>query len=95
MTQLTLDDYLRTARFEGPVNGRDCDRLCGQIKRVYELMRDGLWRSLAEIEAATGDPPASISAQLRHLRKYRFGAHDVQKRRRNDGAQWEYRLNGG
>lgn len=42
----------------------------------------------------TGDPEASISAQLRHLRKHRFGGHDVQKRRRNDGAQWEYRLNG-
>jgi len=95
MTQLTLDDYLRTARFEGPVNGRDCDRLCGQIKRVYELMRDGLWRSLAEIEAATGDPQASISAQLRHLRKYRFGGHDVQKRRRGESGTWEYRMNGG
>lgn len=93
MTQLTLDDYLRTARFEGPAdNARDCDRLCGQIKRVFELMRDGLWRSLAEIELETGDPQASISAQLRNLRKMRFGAHDVRKRRRGESGMWEYCL---
>lgn len=49
--------------------------------------------TLAEIEAATGDPEASISAQIRHLRKKRFGSYIVDKRRRDEkGGTWEYRL---
>lgn len=94
MVQLTLEDYLKTARFEG-AEARDCDRLCGQILRIYDAICDGRWLTLAEIHQTTGDPEASISAQLRHLRKYRFGAHQIDKRRRNDGNQWEYRLNNG
>jgi hypothetical protein len=54
-------------------------------------MRDGEWRSLAEIERSTGDPPASVSAQLRHMRKPRFGAHIVSKRYAGDGL-FLYRL---
>ncbi len=88
---LTIDEYLKTARFEGPIDPYlDCDRLCGQLKRIYELMIDGKWRSLAEIEEQTGEPQASISAQLRHLRKARFGAHFVEKRRRGVSGTWEY-----
>lgn len=91
--QLTLDDYLASARFEGPPdNAKDFDRLCGQIRRIYDLMKDGFWRSLAEIERETGDPQASVSAQLRHLRKSRFGGHKIEKRRRDGSGTWEYRL---
>lgn len=90
MTQLTLEDYLKTARYEGPVTARDCERLEGQTRRIYELMRDASYRTLAEIEGITGDPQASISAQIRHLKKIRFGGHTVNKRRR--GNQWEYQL---
>ena len=71
----------------------DC-RLRGQIGRVYSVMKDGGWRTLGEIEQATKDPQASISAQLRHLRKARFGGHIVEKRPRGnrlDGL-FEYRL---
>jgi hypothetical protein len=72
----------------------DDARLTGQIERVFELMKDGRWRTLGEIETATGDPQASISAQLRHLRKARFGGHDVEKRPRGDRDRglYEYRL---
>jgi len=50
MTQLTLEDYLKSARFEGPAdNARDCDRLCGQILRVYDALYAGQWLTLAEI----------------------------------------------
>ena len=83
-------------RFDGWVYDPKLDRmrLTGQIHRIFNLMRDGCWRTLDEIEAETGDPPASISAQLRHLRKVRFGSHTVEKRRRGDGRMglWEYRL---
>jgi len=56
-------------------------RLTGQMKRVYDLMKDGRRRNLAQIAARTGDPEGSISAQLRNLRKIRFGGHDVRKER--------------
>jgi DNA-binding transcriptional regulator GbsR (MarR family) len=58
------------------------------------LMRDGRWRTLDEIARSTGDPHASISAQLRHLRKARFGEHTVDKRARGDRRQglFEYRV---
>ena len=81
-------------------NGSDYDRahddarLSVQLIRIRALMRDGQWRTLAEIARDTGDPQASISAQLRHLRKPRFGSWVVEKRSRGvrkDGL-YEYRL---
>lgn len=83
-------------RFNGPAYdpALDRDRLSGQIQRIFELVRDGQWRTLSEIAATTGDPEASVSAQLRHLRKPRFGAYVVEKRRRGleTAGLWEYRL---
>jgi hypothetical protein len=50
---------------------------------------EGDARTLQEIADATGDPHASISAQLRHLRKPRFGAYAIDKRRRTpSGGTW-------
>lgn len=68
-------------RFNGSdyVPERDDARLAGQILDVWNLMRDGAWRTLNEISSATGHPQASVSAQLRHLRKQRFGGHTVDK----------------
>ena len=84
------------SRFNGSdyVPEKDDVRLRGQIARVYELMKDGQWRTLAEIAEDTGDPPASISAQLRHLRKKRFGEHTVNKRARGEreAGLFEYQL---
>jgi len=72
----------------------DCARLTGQILRIREAMLDGKWRTLPEIENVTGDGQASISAQLRNLRKPAFGSHQVDKRRRGEAERgcWEYRL---
>lgn len=94
MNQWTFEDWLKVARYEGPVDPMiDFDRLQGQTKRIHDLMIDGVWRTLAEIEAITGYPQASVSAQLRHLKKSRFGGHILTKRRRyeNKGV-WEYEL---
>jgi hypothetical protein len=71
---------------------RDDGRLTGQILRVWSCMRDGAWRGLGEIARATGDPEASVSAQLRHLRKERWGGHTVEKRHNAAGSYFEYRL---
>lgn len=70
---------------------RDVDRLTNQLERVYKVMQDSTWKTLNDISTLTGDPPASISAQLRHLRKPRFGRHIVEKRYINNGL-YEYRL---
>lgn len=84
-----------TPVFDGPAYdpALDHDRLRRQLGRVWDLMRDGRWRTLYEIAEATGDPETSTSAQLRHLRKPRFGGYVVEKRRRTaTGGTWEYRL---
>lgn len=85
-----------TVRFNGSdyQPERDNARLTGQVLRVFEYMKSGEWRTLGEIAAATGDPPASISAQLRHLRKRRFGSHQVDKRHRGEPGNglYEYRV---
>jgi hypothetical protein len=56
---------------------RDHDRLQGQSKRIFDLMKDGVWRTLRMIAEQTGDPESSVSARLRDLRKTRFGGHTV------------------
>lgn len=69
----------------------DDARLSGQILRVFNLMKDGKPRTLDQISGRTGDPQASISAQLRHLRKARFGGHNVERQHLGDGL-YSYRL---
>lgn len=81
------------APFDGAdyVDARDRPRLRGQIQRVYDLMCDGHWRTLTQIADSTGDPHASVSAQLRHLRKKRFGGYTVE-RKHHDHGLYLYRL---
>jgi hypothetical protein len=59
------------------------------------------WLTLVELARLTHYGEASISAQLRHLRKPRYGAFVLEKRRREvaeivckveHGPVWEYRL---
>jgi hypothetical protein len=76
-----------------------------------EIVRDvllsaracGAWLTLREMAKTTRFGQASISAQLRHLRKRKFGRFVIEKRVRVPGARnhrptdprWEYRLVGG
>ena len=80
-------------RFDGEdyAPTRDNVRLGNQILRVFNSMKDGEFRTLSEIEKITGDPQASISAQLRHLRKKRFGGHTVYRNYISDGL-YKYKL---
>ena len=48
---------------------------------------DDQGRTLDAIAAAAGDPHASVSAQLRHLRKPRVGGYTVEKRYRGAAAR--------
>lgn len=84
------------AHFSGPAYYAplDRDRLAGQLERIRDLMLDGVWRTLSEIAVQTRDPESSVSAQLRHLRKKRFGSYVVDKRRRGEPKRglYEYRV---
>jgi hypothetical protein len=61
-----------------------------------QLARDSGWMTLRELAELTCYGEASISAQLRHLRKPQFGGYVVEKRRRGFGRHgtWEYRISG-
>jgi hypothetical protein len=72
----------------------DGERLSGQLARTFEAMRDGQWRTLAELAAIVGGSEAGVSARCRDLRKTKFGCHTVERRRRGEAARglFEYRL---
>ncbi|HVO59235.1 MAG TPA: hypothetical protein VMT51_16225 [Dongiaceae bacterium] len=65
-----------------------------------------VWLTLEDLARMTEYPPASISAQLRHLRKERYGGYRLAKRCRPQAALpgvlaeraarvWEYKLDAG
>jgi hypothetical protein len=74
-----------------------------QLAKIRDLMLEAarnVWLTLAEIAEPTEYGEASISAQLRHLRKARHGCYRVEKRRRQSGeceagrstGLWEYQI---
>jgi len=88
-----LSAFQEPLRFDGDdyEAKRDNARLTGQLLRIWDVVCDEKWRTLREIANLTGDPEASISAQLRHLRKPRFGGHTVE-RQHIEGGLYKYRL---
>jgi hypothetical protein len=96
---------------EAPLNESVIEEDETQLAAIRELTTragaHGLWLTLGEIAEATQFAEASISAQLRHLRKPRHGGHRVEKRRRGRARKaaarkicdrrrgpviWEYRV---
>ena len=83
-----------------------------RLRSQREVIRDVMlaaagcetWLTLAELRALTRFGEASISAQLRHLRKPENGGYDVVKRHRDEGLPehagvdrrgeclWEYQI---
>lgn len=84
---------MKTSRFNGAdyKHDRDSARLTNQYIDIFNLMADGEFRSLSKIAALTGHHESSISAQLRHMRKERFGSHIVNRRHILNGL-FEYQL---
>ena len=98
-----------------PVKGRPATAgrpARGSRRRQRDVLSDVMlsasqcdtWLTLEELAKLTHYPPASISAQLRHLRKPEFGGYEVEKRQRlsgrilhgeDFGTVWEYRLQRG
>lgn len=72
-------------------HGRDSGRLGDQMLSVFDLMRDGEYRTLAQIAGTTSHPEASVSSRLRDLRKPRFGGHIVNRRYVGNGL-YQYQL---
>jgi hypothetical protein len=86
----------------------DARRLRSQREIIRDVMLSAAdcdtWLTLGELRALTRYGEASISAQLRHLRKLENGGYDVAKRHREDAAPsrsgtdgrgecvWEYRV---
>lgn len=70
-----------TSRFNGADynHQRDSARLENQYHRIFSAMQDGQPRTLKQIAELTNDPESSISAQLRHMRKPRFGGHTINR----------------
>ena len=77
----------------------DRRRLDTQMERIRLYMLGVEWRTFDEIQRdlermfhPTRFPAASISAQLRHLKKPAFGYYTLEKRRRKSAGLFEYRL---
>lgn len=70
---------------------QDGVRLTNHLQKVFDLMRDGKFRTLRQISDTVGCTEASASARLRDLRKQWAGGHIVD-RRRVAGGLYEYRL---
>lgn len=82
-----------------------------RVRNQREVLREVMlaagechtWLTLLELSRLTHFGEASISAQLRHLRKQQFGGYVIQKRQRevdeivraDGGVVWEYKLNRG
>jgi len=79
-------DKFDGATYEKPKDG---ERLTTLMGRVYELMRDGKWRTLRQIASKCNGTEASVSARLRDLRKEKFRSRypskDVIRERVPDG----------
>jgi hypothetical protein len=73
----------------------DYERLTGQLRAVYDVMKDGRHRTLSELKDAVGKgSETGLSAALRALRKPQHGSHRIDKQRRGDpkSGLWEYYL---
>ena len=80
-------------RFDGSDydHKRDGIRLTGQLERVFDVMKSGEWITLRQLADRAKCPEASASAQMRNLRKERFGSFSVEKKYDHFGV-FLYRL---
>lgn len=91
--QTYVPDWKKRTDFDGETFNREQDgaRLSRQLESVFDLMKDGKWRTIREIAARTKKPETSVSARLRDLRKEKFGSWNVDRRKVGVGL-FEYRV---
>lgn len=79
--------------FDGPdVNPADEKRLATALGRIYEALSGGRWYTLEALAKVGRCSEAAASARVRDLRKYRFGAHLIERRRVTETGLWAYRM---
>ena len=88
--------------FDPAKDGRHLTTLLERVRRLMTDTNAGCWFTLGEIVECCGGSEASVSARLRDLRKERFGAFTISRRRRTPTAPgapsdglWEYSMTGG
>ena len=74
----------------------DHDRLDSALAKVYRLMLDGQWRTIAKIAEAVGCSETGASARLRDFRKEKwqivYGHCRVESQRCSERGLWIYRV---
>ena len=82
-----------TPEFDGDdyVSSRDKPRLTLQIHQVRMYMENNDWLSVKQISNYLNFPEPSVSAQIRNLRKKRFGNRVVERRYQGNGL-YEFKL---
>ncbi len=73
------------------VHERDKERLGTQLDQIREFMEGKEYLTLQEISDATGHPHSSVSAQIRNLRKERFGSRVIDRKHISNGL-YSYKL---
>lgn len=72
---------------------RDDVRLKKQFDRVFEVMSDGGWHTIAAVAEITEDPPQSVARQIRYIRSKKKG---LKVERRYDGkGLYSFRIDDG
>jgi len=99
MSQEAASEYEAVRAFAAIPAAQMREQRRTQRETLLEVLRIAAqyetWVTLAELAEKTKFPPASISAQLRHLRKEKYGAWKVERRRREwvtEEVVWEYKL---
>jgi hypothetical protein len=99
-----MEAFITLLRGATMFQGSDCEpqhdekRLTKQLDVIRDVMLSAsecaTWLTLREISQLTKYGEASISAQLRNLRKQEFGGFVLEKRSRGERSQglYEYRL---
>lgn len=91
------NDHMPKPAFPGPAVEPEYDniRLTGLQYAIFELMKDGRWRTFSDIHfAIQRGSENGIAAMLRNLRHKSRGRHTVNKKRKGDKHKglWEYQL---
>lgn len=87
MTTYTDSRYIHAIGGGGIVREIDIDHLKKGVKLVFDIMRDGLWHTIAELQEKTGQ--AQADRRMRELRSYGF---EIEKERIRGTRTWRYRL---
>lgn len=93
--QRSLFEATPNPRFKGDDYSphRDRTRLKKQFDRVFDVMSDGRWHTIAEVSEITEDPPQSVARQIRYIRSKKEGL--IVERRYDGDGLYSFRIDDG